>query len=80
MRETEGTLTNLQASQDSCEQLFKPAEAILRANYELQNEEFTHPLNEYGTKAVEDRRAFVERDLQFVEEEEKEVAKKERHQ
>jgi hypothetical protein len=76
MRDCEGILTLLQANQDSAEQLFAPAENILRVHSDKTGALFVHPLHEFGGKAVEERRAFVERALRFVEDEERQVAKK----
>ncbi|CUF03429.1 paraflagellar rod protein, putative [Bodo saltans] len=78
MRDTEGILTTLQASQDSAENMFKIAEDILRAYAEkvATRPPYLHPLQEFGGKAVEDRRLFVERALRFVEDEERQVSLK----
>ena len=68
LRTTEGIITGLHAQQDSAEQLFKPTEIILRTN---RGPAFVHPLVEFTTKSVEDRRVFVEKSLRFVEDEER---------
>lgn len=78
MRDTEGILTTLQATQDTAENLFLPAEQILRqaAEKDPSRKAFVHPLQEFGTKAVEERKLFVERALRFVEDEERQISKK----
>lgn len=73
LKTTEATITGLHAQMDSAEQLFKPTEVILRTN---RGPAFVHPVVEYTTKSVEDRRVFVEKSLRFVEDEERSV---ERH-
>jgi hypothetical protein len=68
LRTTEGIITSLHAQQDSAEQLFKPTEVILRTN---RGPAFVHPVVEFTTKSVEDRKLFVEKSLRFVEDEER---------
>lgn len=77
LRLCETVIASINEQEDVTEQLVRQPLADFEAIVENKRcEEFVHPTVEYAEKAVEDRRAFVDKTLRFVEGEERAVEKK----
>lgn len=77
LRQCESLIIALSEQEDATEQLVRQPLADFETIVEKKRGgEFTHPTVEYAEKAVGDRRAFVDKTLRFVEEEERAVERK----
>nr|AAQ55490.1 paraflagellar rod protein 1 [Trypanosoma brucei] len=76
MKGVTGVINALNATQDAGEQLFLSVEKAILEKYERAATPFVHPLQVHGVKSVEERDRFVNRSMQYVEDEERKVLEK----